>query len=517
LTLFSGNWYTSRTIRKLMTLALAAAVLAAACTGYHPAPTARRGGELVVALGQDAQSLNPLVAGDVWSVRAYTPLFPQLYEAGADLTVRPSLAAALPRISGDGLTWTVALRTARWSDGRPITADDVVYTVQSETDPSLDTRAVFDWSPLKSVERVDDSTVRFHLSRADSAFLGDRLLAPIVPKHALQGVALASMSTAIFSTQPSIAGGPFRLRLRNPGISLGMSSNGHYFGPKPYLDTLTMLVLSDQTQLETEIAQGNVGWAPDIPASVAAQLRGVTGVTVRSFPQLGRYSLVFNTRAGRPFAKLDARTGVAAALDRAKIAAAASGVPVSSGINSASWAYAATSATPAGGASLAGGELLIPQGDAARAAAAAEVARETKLNVKAVPPADFQSRLRSGDFDAALAGLGEGVDPDPALDVASWETPASDPHGHNFAGLADPQLDALLKQDLAADPADHAARKPLLQQVEARITQELPFVDLWTVEEHDAFGAALVGTGAVGPQLDQALQSSFYARWSLAG
>jgi ABC-type oligopeptide transport system substrate-binding subunit len=516
LTLFSGNWYTSRTIRKLLTLALAATVLAAACTGYHPTPTARRGGELVVALGQDAQSLNPLVAGDVWSVRAYTPLFPQLYEAAADLTVRPSLAAALPSISGDRLTWTVTLRRARWSDGRPITADDVVYTVETEMDPTLDTRAEFDWSPLKSVERVDGSTVRFHLNRPDAAFLGDRLLAPIVPKHALQGVALASMSTAIFSTQPSVSGGPFRLRLRQPGVSLGMSPNGNYFGAKPYLDTLSMLVLSDQTQLETQIAQGNVGWAPDIPASVAAQLRGVTGVTVRSFPELGRYSLVFNTRAGRPFANVMPRLAVAQTLDRNRIAAAAGGVPVTSGINAASWGFTSV-ATAGDGTRGVTGELLIPQGDAARAAAAAEIARETALTVKPVTPEDFRSRLRSGDFDTALAGLGEGVDPDPALDVASWETPAGDPHGHNFAGLADAQLDALLKQDLAADPSDHAARKPLLLQIEKHIAQTVPFVDLWTVNELDAFGASLVNAGAVGPQLDQGLQSSFYARWSLAG
>ena len=38
---------------------------------------------------------------------------------------------------------------------------------------------------------------------------------------------------------------------------------------------------------------------------------------------------------------------------------------------------------------------------------------------------------------------------------------------------------------------------------------------LWTIDELDAFSTTVVGVGAVGPQLDQALQSSFYARWSL--
>lgn len=520
LTPFSGDWYTSRAISKLLTLALAAAVLAGACSGYHPTASVRRGGDLVVALGQDAQSLNPLVAGDVWSVRAYTPLFPQLYEAEADLSIQPSLAAAPPEISADGLVWTVRLRPALWSDGRPITAGDVVYTVQTEMDPALDTHAVFDWSPLKSIELVDDRTVRFLLMRPDGAFLGDRLLAPIVPKHALQGVAIGSMSTALFSTQPLVAGGPFRLRLRTPGASLAMSANGSYFGAKPFLDTVTMIVLGDQSQLETQIAQGKVMWAPDIPAGVAARLRGVTGVTVRSFPELGRYSLIFNVRTGRPFASASRRQAVSAELDNRRIAAAAGGVPVWSGVNAASWAYDrahgefVSSAQDAGAAGTQA-EVLIPAGDAARQAAAAEIARElgahgVTLTAKAVAPDVFRARLRAGDFDAALAGLGEGVDPDPEAALASGGA-------QNFAGYSDPQMDQLLKRDLTLDPADRAKRAGVLDAIESKRRQDVPFIDLWTVDEWDAFGSALANPGPVAPQLDGALQSSFYARWSLVG
>jgi len=504
----SGNWYTSRAIRKLPSVLLLAAIVSA-CSGYHPAPVARRGGELVVALGQDAQSLNPLVAGDVWSVRALTPLYPQLYEAGADLSVHPSLAAGLPEISKDGLTWTVTLRSARWSNGRPITAEDVVYTIKTEMDPTLDTRASFDWSPLQSVEKVDASTVRFHLSRADGAFLGNRLLAPIVPAESLATVSLQSMSSAIFSTQPPVAGGPFVLKQRSPGQSLELAPNPHYFGGKPNFDQVTMLVIGDQNALETQIAQGNVTWAPDIPAAVAAQLKGVPNVTVRSFRQLGRFALVFNARPGRPFMDSTSRTALASALNSQKIATAAGGIPIPSRTGGASSIQSA-------------GELLIPLGDQSRAAAAAEVVREAAavgatLTTKAVAPGEFAARLRSGDFDSALAGLGEGVDPDPQATAASWETPAADPHGQNFSGLADRQLDVLLKQDLALPPWDRAARQPVLDQISARIAADAPYVDLWAVNELDAFSGTLTGVGAVGPQLDQDLQSSFYARWSLSG
>ena len=77
-------------------------------------------------------------------------------------------------------------------------------------------------------------------------------------------------------------------------------------------------------------------------------------------------------------------------------------------------------------------------------------------------------------------------------------------------------LDSLLKRDLATDPMDHAARRQLLLQIQGRIADLVPYVDLWTIDELDAFSGTLTGVGAAGPQLDQDLQSSFYARWSLA-
>lgn len=483
--------------------------LTGACAGYNPAPSARRGGTLVVALRQDAQALNPLVAGDVWSVRALTPLYPHLYQAQADLSVTPDLASELPEISADRLTWTVRLRPARWSDGQAITSADVVYTVQTEMNPALDTSARFDWSALASVNPAGDHAVTFKLRRPDAGLLGDALLTPVVPQHALADVTPGSMGTALFTTQPPVAGGPFRLEHRTPGQSIDLTANRRYYGPQPYLDGVQLQVLGDPVLLADGLGQGNIGWAPDISAAEAAALRGVPNVSIRGFPELGRYALVFNERSGRPFAAEGARQQLAAALDRNRIAAAARGVAVWSGVNSRSWAFGPVWKAPLGAAPATAARLLYPLGDAARARAAAEIAREVPaLKLEAVPPGEFTARLDAGDFDTALAGLGEGVDPDPAATAASWGV-------ENFGGYADATVDRLVAQDLAQDPADHAARRPILDQLQRQIWADPPYVDLWTVDELDAFSGTVLGVGPVGPQLDQDLQSSFYARWSL--
>src|SRR5712692_1291081 len=116
---------------RVSTLVAAIAVLVSACgTTTGGTETIKNGGTFIWALDADAQSLNPFVAGDVPSVRAYGFLFPNLYQADKNLNIQPDLADGMPSISSDLKTWTVKIRkNAKWSDGTAITADDVVMTV----------------------------------------------------------------------------------------------------------------------------------------------------------------------------------------------------------------------------------------------------------------------------------------------------------------------------------------------------------------------------------------------------
>src|SRR5438876_984681 len=133
---------------RVSTLVAGVAVLVSAC-GTSTTGTGeniKNGGTLIWALDADAQSLNPFVAGDVPSVRAYGFLFPNIYQADKNLNIQPDLADGMPSISSDKKVWTVKLRKdAKWSDGSPITADDVVMTVNMQNNPNLDTDVA--WHP----------------------------------------------------------------------------------------------------------------------------------------------------------------------------------------------------------------------------------------------------------------------------------------------------------------------------------------------------------------------------------
>src|SRR5437868_7698969 len=128
---------------RVSTVVASIAVLVSAC-GTGPSGnsggTPKNGGTLIWALDADASSLNPFVENDLPSARVIKFLFPNLYSADKNLGIVPSLADGMPSVSSDGKVWTVKIKkNAKWSDGSPITADDLISTEKIQADPNLDT------------------------------------------------------------------------------------------------------------------------------------------------------------------------------------------------------------------------------------------------------------------------------------------------------------------------------------------------------------------------------------------
>src|SRR5207237_9280756 len=132
------------------------AILVAACGNAAPSSeTPRNGGTLIWAIDSDATSLNPFVISTLPEFRIMSFLLPNLYSLDKNLNVVPDLADGLPSVSSDATVWTVKLKkNAQWSDGAPITADDVIATEKIQADPTLDTDYAEAWSRVEADERV---------------------------------------------------------------------------------------------------------------------------------------------------------------------------------------------------------------------------------------------------------------------------------------------------------------------------------------------------------------------------
>ncbi|HEY9787956.1 MAG TPA: ABC transporter substrate-binding protein [Candidatus Obscuribacterales bacterium] len=174
----------------------------------------------------------------------------------------PRLAKSI-KVSADHKEYIITLRKGlKWSDGSPLTADDVVYTFDTivrrgfGNSSTRDTLSVFGKFP--TVRKIDDLTVSFQTSHPFAPFLNCLLNAPIAPKHVLEKITNRPMeefhSFWDVNCDPStlVVSGPFKLGRYVPGQRIEMVRNRNYamvdkLGRRlPYLDKFVVAIVPDQ-------------------------------------------------------------------------------------------------------------------------------------------------------------------------------------------------------------------------------------------------------------------------------
>jgi peptide/nickel transport system substrate-binding protein len=242
-----------------------------------------------------------------------------IFEGLVDLdpiTREPYLALAkeMPTASSDGLTWTATLRDgATFSDGTPVTADDVAWSFNRILDPAnAAITAGFISSFLEQVTATDASTVQFALKAPFALFTQRIAVVKIVPK-ALTGDAAASKA---FDSAP-IGSGPFKLDSASTTTGLVMSNNPGYNGPRPALVTKVVLNTTPDNAARLNDLQGGQSQAIEaVPYLDAASVTEPFEIEEKdSFNSL---FLMFNCSAP-PFDDKRVRQALHYAIDKKKL------------------------------------------------------------------------------------------------------------------------------------------------------------------------------------------------------
>jgi peptide/nickel transport system substrate-binding protein len=545
---------------RVSTLVAGIAVFLSACGGSSTTGTSiTNGGTLIWALDADAQSLNPFVAGDVPSVRAYGFLFPNIYQADKNLNITPDLADGMPSISSDRKVWTVKLRKdAKWSDGSPITADDVVMTVNMQNNPNLDTDAAFDWGELDKVEKVDANTVKFTLKDVFAPFLANNLLTFVAPASVYGKIDPAKQRTDPVSLNPTVSGGPYKFDKRVAGSEIDYVANTNYYLGRPHYDKAIAKVITDATAATNALINGDVAWHPALGeggSGAVTKAKAASGVQVHDYADLGYIDMRLNTRKGHLFDDVKTRQAMAYALDKPSIVQAATegrGQVLWGDIVPASWAYDASSVVtytqdlakakslmqeagwtiPADGsaATRAGkkfvGKIRVRAGKPQRIKAAQIISDQLKqIGMQLTPdPTDFKvfyKPIQAGDFDVAIAGFGLTVDPDDFTTFHSSQLQPEHKSGNNWTGYSNPQLDSLIDQERATikatDAETKAARKQIFNQMEKIISGDIVTYMLWADKSAMGWSSNVGGVVAGGGDnviyIDDARNTEVTAQW----
>lgn len=146
----------------------------------------------------------------------------------------------------------------RWSDGRPITADDVVWTFSTMLDPRAASPRAQDINMIESVRAENDSVVVIQFKQRSPAMLFQAGL-PIAPRHAYQDVPLERLMTHPAYANPTrlVVSGPFRVGAWRPNERITLVPNP-YFKVAPRLSAIVIRVIPEPTTRMTELETGNV-------------------------------------------------------------------------------------------------------------------------------------------------------------------------------------------------------------------------------------------------------------------
>lgn len=202
------------------------------------------GGEYAEATLGEIKSMNPLYAATNSEKVLAKLLFANLTSPDVSGHIGMDLADSV-RMDETGKIWTVTLReNLKWSDGEPITADDIIYTVSLINDDSAKTTVSVNFSNIK-LEKIDDRTVVFTLPSVYLDF-ADTLEFPLLPSHILKDVSPALVYEDSFSSNP-VGSGPFAFKALQSGGGTNrylqmvyLQRNDKYYGGKTKLASFNL-------------------------------------------------------------------------------------------------------------------------------------------------------------------------------------------------------------------------------------------------------------------------------------
>ncbi len=282
-------------------LAIVAAVLliglaggvARAAASASPSPGAEKK-VLRIGITQDVDSLNPFVGYSVPAYEVYHLNYDMLVGYAPNGDVRPEVADSWST-SPDGLVWTFKIHPGmKWQDGQPVTAKDVAFTYNYIIDNDLSAFSTYTVNMKKAVA-VDDSTVKFYLSKPKSNML--RLWIPIVPEHVWSNISGKSAGNDFQNKPPVIGSGPFQVVDIKKGEYVRMVANKDYWKGAPKIDEIIFEVYTNQDTMTMDLKSGNIDVAFGVPVAQFNALKSEPGITATAAQQKYLVELAMNTYA----------------------------------------------------------------------------------------------------------------------------------------------------------------------------------------------------------------------------
>ncbi|MBP0463193.1 ABC transporter substrate-binding protein [Roseomonas sp. PWR1] len=212
-------------------------------------------------------SLDPHFASLITNIAYARHVFQPLVEQDHRQVLRPAIARSWRVV--DETTWELEIDPdARFSDGRPVTAEDIAFTIARAGDvPNSPSSFRYATRPVAAVEAVGPRTVRLRTNGPFPLLLNQLALVMVVPKQ-------DGLTTAAFNDGSAMIGsGPYRLVSWQPGQPVRYARNAAYAGPAPAHPTVEFRPIPNAGARVAALRSGDVDLIEIVPPDQFARLR----------------------------------------------------------------------------------------------------------------------------------------------------------------------------------------------------------------------------------------------------
>ncbi len=289
---------------------------------------------LYIGMTNAPASFNVVNAADIAGRWVQRFMYDSLLTMPTTTTFEPGLADSFE--SEDDQNYTIKLNAdAVWSDGTPVTADDVVFTLNYIANPEVETARGTNIAMLEgtlasgkleeglteipNLVAVDDKTVTLKTKTpVDPAyikeFLGFELM--MMPKHIVEGIAVKEYGNSDACNNPTVTSGPYKFVQYQNGSYVEFASNPDYYKGEPEFKKVFVKIMNG-TNLVTEFQSGGIHMAAGggigvVPVQDLEILRGDENIQVDANPGFNaQFMMINNTKFNQKF-----RQALAYAIDR---------------------------------------------------------------------------------------------------------------------------------------------------------------------------------------------------------
>lgn len=280
-----------------------------------------QGGTLTEGVVGLPRFVNPLLALSDTDRDLVALTYSGLMKATPEGNLVPDLAESYS-ISPDGLTYTFTLREGvTFHDGQPITADDVLFTIQKAQDPSLKSPKRANWDGVLT-QKIDDRTIIFTLKQPYAPFLVNATLG-ILPAHIWKTATSDEFPFSQFNLEP-IGSGPYRItRVHRTASGIPQSYTLRPFENAtlgtPYVATLVLRFYQNSSDLSNAFTHGEIDSVGSMTTEELAALLSSPRGTILEAPLARLFAIFFNQNQNEIFADKAVRQALDTALDKESI------------------------------------------------------------------------------------------------------------------------------------------------------------------------------------------------------